>query len=209
MAGFNLPTTQPVKKEKEQKSVKFDAIDFTEEDTTTKKTTTKKAPTKKATTPKKATPKKVAKEPEKKKATPKTTKVSPISQVAKVDTMMFFSPLTKTEKRSIPLSARISKENLAKLNKLSKAGFGDKSKSAGAILRAFNVEEAITNPAFYVANLGNDTVRNEPFNVKLTPSEYEKLGMVAQVRTGNFSLALDSIISLFDVDVAIENLEEE
>lgn len=206
MAGFNLPTTQPVKKEKEQKSVKFDAIDFTEEDTTTKKTTTKKASTKKATTPKKATPKKVEKAPEKKKA---TTKVSPISQVAKVDTMMFFNPLTKTEKRSIPLSARISKENLNKLNKLSKAGFGDKSKSAGAILRAFNVEEAITNPAFYVANLGNDTVRNEPFNVKLTPSEYEKLGMVAQVRTGNFSLALDSIISLFDVDVAIENLEEE
>ena len=201
MAGFNLPTTQPVKKEKEQKSVKFDAIDFTEEDTTTKETTTKKA-----TTPKKATPKKVEKAPEKKKATAKTTKVSPISQVAKVDTMMFFNPLTKTEKRSIPLSARISKENL---NKLSKAGFGDKSKSAGAILRAFNVEEAITNPAFYVANLGNDTVRNEPFNVKLTPSEYEKLGMVAQVRTGNFSLALDSIISLFDVDVAIENLEEE
>lgn len=204
MAGFNLPTTQPVKKEKEQKSVKFDAIDFTEEDTTTKK-----ASTKKTTPPKKETPKKVAKAPEKKKATPKTTKVSPISQVAKVDTMMFFNPLTKTEKRSIPLSARISKENLNKLNKLSKAGFGDKSKSAGAILRAFNVEEAITNPAFYVANLGNDTVRNEPFNVKLTPSEYEKLGMVAQVRTGNFSLALDSIISLFDVDVAIENLEEE
>lgn len=204
MAGFNLPTTQPVKKEKEQKSVKFDAIDFTEEDTTTKK-----ASTKKATTPKKATPKKAEKAPEKKKDTPKKTKVSPISQVAKVDTMMFFSPLTKTEKRSIPLSARISKENLDKLNKLSKAGFGDKSKSAGAILRAFNVEEAITNPAFYVANLGNDTVRNEPFNVKLTPSEYEKLGMVAQVRTGNFSLALDSIISLFDVDVAIENLEEE
>jgi hypothetical protein len=204
MAGFNLPTTQPVKKEKEQKSVKFDAIDFTEEDTTTKK-----ASTKKATTPKKATPKKAEKAPEKKKDTPKKTKVSPISQVTKVDTMMFFSPLTKTEKRSIPLSARISKENLDKLNKLSKAGFGDKSKSAGAILRAFNVEEAITNPAFYVANLGNDTVRNEPFNVKLTPSEYEKLGMVAQVRTGNFSLALDSIISLFDVDVAIENLEEE
>ena len=139
MAGFNLPTTQPVKKEKEQKSVKFDAIDFTEEETTTKKTTTKKASTKKATTPKKATPKKVEKAPEKKKATPKTTKVSPISQVAKVDTMMFFNPLTKTEKRSIPLSARISKENLAKLNKLSKAGFGDKSKSAWAILIAFNV----------------------------------------------------------------------
>lgn len=196
MAGFNLPTTQPEKKEKEQKSVKFDAIDFTEE-TPVKKTITKKTTEKKKTTP------------EKKKATPKKAKVSPISQVAQVDTMMFFNPLTKTEKRSIPLSARISKENLAKLNKLSKAGFGDKSKSAGAILRAFNVDEAITNPAFYVANLGNDTVRNEPFNVKLTPSEYEKLGMVAQVRTGNYSLALDSIISLFDVDVAIENLEEE
>ena len=203
MAGFNLPTTQPVKKEKEQKSVKFDAIDFTEE------TPVKKTPTKKTTEKKKATPKKAEKAPEKKKVTPKKAKVSPISQVAQVDTMMFFNPLTKTEKRSIPLSARISKENLAKLNKLSKAGFGDKSKSAGAILRAFNVDEAITNPAFYVANLGNDTVRNEPFNVKLTPSEYEKLGMVAQVRTGNYSLALDSIISLFDVDVAIENLEEE
>lgn len=203
MAGFNLPTTQPEKKEKEQKSVKFDAIDFTEE------TPTKKTPVKKVTEKKKATSKKVEKAPEKKKATSKKAKVSPISQVAQVDTMMFFNPLTKTEKRSIPLSARISKENLAKLNKLSKAGFGDKSKSAGAILRAFNVDEAITNPAFYVANLGNDTVRNEPFNVKLTPSEYEKLGMVAQVRTGNYSLALDSIISLFDVDVAIENLEEE
>ena len=203
MAGFNLPTTQPEKKEKERKSVKFDAIDFTEE------TPVKKTPTKKTTEKKKATPKKAEKAPEKKKATPKKAKVSPISQVAQVDTMMFFNPLTKTEKRSIPLSARISKENLAKLNKLSKAGFGDKSKSAGAILRAFNVDEAITNPAFYVANLGNDTVRNEPFNVKLTPSEYEKLGMVAQVRTGNYSLALDSIISLFDVDVAIENLEEE
>ena len=203
MAGFNLPTTQPEKKEKEQKSVKFDAIDFTEE------TPAKKTPTKKTTEKKKTTPKKAEKVPEKKKATPKKAKVSPISQVAQVDTMMFFNPLTKTEKLSIPLSARISKENLAKLNKLSKAGFGDKSKSAGAILRAFNVDEAITNPAFYVANLGNDTVRNEPFNVKLTPSEYEKLGMVAQVRTGNYSLALDSIISLFDVDVAIENLEEE
>ena len=203
MAGFNLPTTQPEKKEKEQKSVKFDAIDFTEE------TPVKKTPTKKTTEKKKTTPKKAEKAPEKKKATPKKAKVSPISQVAQVDTMIFFSPLTKTEKRSIPLSARISKENLAKLNKLSKAGFGDKSKSAGAILRAFNVDEAITNPAFYVANLGNDTVRNKPFNVKLTPSEYEKLGMVAQVRTGNYSLALDSIISLFDVDVAIENLEEE
>lgn len=202
MAGFNLPTTQPVKKEKEQKSVKFDAIDFTEEETTTKKASTKKSPASKKTTPKKT-----EKAPKKKKATPKTPKVSPISQVAKVDTMIFFSPLTKTEKRSIPLSARISKENLSKLNKLSKAGFGDKSKSAGAILRAFNVEDAIMNPAFYVANLGNDTVRNEPFNLKLTPSEYEKLGMVAQVRTGNFSLALDSIISLFDVDVAIENME--
>lgn len=198
MAGFNLPTTQPEKKEKEQKSVKFDAIDFTEE-----------TPAKKTTEKKKTTPKKAEKVPEKKKATPKKAKVSPISQVAQVDTMMFFNPLTKTEKRSIPLSARISKENLAKLNKLSKAGFGDKSKSAGAILRAFNVDEAIMNPAFYVANLGYDTVRNEPFNVKLTPSEYEKLGMVAQVRTGNYSLALDSIISLFDVDVAIENLEEE
>lgn len=203
MAGFNLPTTQPVKKETEQKSVKFDAIDFTDE------TPTKKASTKKATTPKKATPKKAEKAPAKKKATTKKATVPSIPQVDKVDTMMFFSPLTKTEKRSIPLSARISKENLAKLNKLSKAGFGDKSKSAGAILRAFNVEEAITNPAFYIANLGNDTVRNEPFNVKLTPSEYENLGMVAQVRTGNFSLALDSIISLFDVDVAIENMEEE
>lgn len=203
MAGFNLPTTQPVKKEKEQKAVKFDAIDFTEE------APAKKTPTKKTSEKKKATPKKVEKAPKKKKATPKKAKVSPISQVSQVDTMMFFSPLTKTEKRSIPLSARISKENLEKLNKLSKAGFGDKSKSAGAILRAFNVDEAITNPAFYVANLGNDTVRNEPFNVKLTPSEYEKLGMVAQVRTGNYSLALDSIISLFDVDVAIENLEEE
>lgn len=203
MAGFNLPTTQPVKKEKEKKAVKFDAIDFTEE------APARKTPTKKTSEKKKATPKKVEKAPEKKKVTPKKAKVSPISQVAQVDTMMFFSPLTKTEKRSIPLSARISKENLEKLNKLSKAGFGDKSKSAGAILRAFNVDEAITNPAFYVANLGNDTVRNEPFNVKLTPSEYEKLGMVAQVRTGNYSLALDSIISLFDVDVAIENLEEE
>ena len=203
MAGFNSPTTQPVKKETEQKSVKFDAIDFTDE------TPTKKASTKKATAPKKATPKKAEKTPTKKKTTTKKATVPSIPQVDKVDTMMFFSPLTKTEKRSIPLSARISKENLAKLNKLSKAGFGDKSKSAGAILRAFNVEEAITNPAFYIANLGNDTVRNEPFNVKLTPSEYEKLGMVAQVRTGNFSLALDSIISLFDVDVAIENMEEE
>lgn len=202
MNGFNLPTQQPTKKEATPTTVKFDALSLDE-------TKSKKTPAKKTTEKKKTTPKKAEKVPEKKKATPKKAKVSPISQVAQVDTMMFFNPLTKTEKRSIPLSARISKENLAKLNKLSKAGFGDKSKSAGAILRAFNVDEAITNPAFYVANLGNDTVRNEPFNVKLTPSEYEKLGMVAQVRTGNYSLALDSIISLFDVDVAIENLEEE
>ncbi len=177
--AFDLPTKQPTKT---TEKVILEAID-TDEQTPVE------------------TPKKKAKKPaNKKKAEPK--------KEATEQPNAFFRKLQITEPKAEKLSTNISDANLQKLERLIEAGCQNKSKAIGAILDAFNVEEALKEPTFFVKNTITKDARHNRLNISMTPSQREKLMTVAHAGLGNIALAFSCILNAFDVEEALKNIEE-
>lgn len=177
--AFDLPTKQPTKT---TEKVILEAID-TDEQTPVE------------------TPKKKAKKPaNKKKAEPK--------KEATEQPNAFFRKLQITEPKAEKLSTNISDANLQKLERLIEAGCQNKSKAIGAILDAFNVEEALKEPTLFVKNTITKDARHNRLNISMTPSQREKLMTVAHAGLGNIALAFSCILNAFDVEEALKNIEE-
>ena len=181
--AFDLPTKQPTKS---NQKVILDAID-----------TDKQAPVE-------APKKKVAKKPAKKKAEAKKEPVVETTEQAN----SFFRKLQITEPKAEKLSTNISDANLRKLERLIEEGCQNKSKAIGAILDAFDVEKAIEEPTFFVKNTITKDARNNRLNISMTPSQREKLMIVAHAGLGNIALAFSCILNAFDVEEALKNMEE-
>ena len=177
--AFDLPTKQPTKT---TEKVILEAID-TDEQTPVE------------------TPKKKAKKPaNKKKAEPKKETTEQPNA--------FFRKLQITEPKAEKLSTNISDANLQKLERLIEAGCQNKSKAIGAILDAFNVEEALKEPTLFVKNTITKDARHNRLNISMTPSQREKLMTVAHAGLGNIALAFSCILNAFDVEEALKNIEE-
>lgn len=181
--AFDLPTKQPTKT---NKKVILGAID-TDEKTSVE-------------SPKK----KVVKKPAKKKA---EAKKEPVVETTEQPNA-FFRKLQITEPKAEKLSTNISDANLQKLERLIESGCQNKSKAIGAILDAFDVEEALKEPTFFVKNTITKDARHNRLNISMTPSQREKLMTVAHAGLGNIALAFSCILNAFDVEEALKNMEE-
>ena len=181
--AFDLPTKQPTKT---NKKVILGAIDTDEK-------TSVEAPKKK-----------VAKKSAKKKTEPKHESKKEATEQPNA----FFRKLQITEPKAEKLSTNISDANLQKLERLIESGCQNKSKAIGAILDAFDVEEALKEPTFFVKNTITKDARHNRLNISMTSSQREKLMTVAHAGLGNIALAFSCILNAFDVEEALKNIEE-
>lgn len=180
--AFDLPTKQPTKT---TKPIILEAIDTEDQ------------------APVEAPKKKVAKKSAKKKAEPKHESKKEATEQPNA----FFRKLQITEPKAEKLSTNISDANLQKLERLIESGCQNKSKAIGAILDAFDVEEALKEPTFFVKNTITKDARHNRLNISMTPSQREKLMTVAHAGLGNIALAFSCILNAFDVEEALKDIE--